>query len=483
MADPEAPIPAQPSGTPAPSDLGRGHNAFPWRFVTPLYLGSALNPVNSSLIATALVPIAHAINVPVGQTAVLVSALYLASAIAQPTSGKLAEVFGPRRMFLAGIALVLTGGVLGGVGSDLATLVVARILIGIGTSAGYPSAMLMIRRRADAAGLAEPPGGVLGGLQIAGAVTAVVGLPIGGVLVDALGWRTTFLINLPTTVIAFAMAACWLPRDIRADVPKRPRDIAARVDALGIAGFAGAMAALLVFLMSLPHTDWWALGVAIVLGSALVGWELRAGNPFIDFRLLATNLALTRTYLRLALTTLCIYAVLYGLTQWLEAGRGISSMTSGLLLLPMTGLSAIVVRPLAQRNLVRGPLIVAAVSCLGGSAGILLLNGGTPVIAVIAITLVFGITLGTTSIGNQTALYTQVTAAQLGTAAGLLRTAAYLGSIGSSAIIGIVFHENVTDHGLHIVGVIMIAVSALAVVVTVLDRRLRSRGRVASEID
>jgi MFS family permease len=79
--------------------------------VTPLVTGSALNPVNSSVIATALVPIAAALHVPVGRTSILVSSLYLACAIAPPTAGKLAEEFGPRRVFLAGIVLVLLGGV------------------------------------------------------------------------------------------------------------------------------------------------------------------------------------------------------------------------------------------------------------------------------------------------------------------------------------------------------------------------------------
>jgi MFS family permease len=56
-------------------------------------MGSSLNPVNSSLIATALVPIAAAFHVWAGRTAVLVSSLYLASATAQPTAGTLSEVF------------------------------------------------------------------------------------------------------------------------------------------------------------------------------------------------------------------------------------------------------------------------------------------------------------------------------------------------------------------------------------------------------
>jgi hypothetical protein len=59
---------------------------FAWTFTAPLYVGSSLNPINSSLIATALVLIALGLHVSVGSTSVLVSALYLASAIAQPTS-------------------------------------------------------------------------------------------------------------------------------------------------------------------------------------------------------------------------------------------------------------------------------------------------------------------------------------------------------------------------------------------------------------
>lgn len=107
---------------------------FSWRFTTPLFIGSALNPINSSMIATALVPIAAGLHVSVGQTASLVTALYLASAIAQPTAGKVAEVFGARRVFVVGIVLVLLGGVVGGVAHSLPALLIARVLIGLGTS-------------------------------------------------------------------------------------------------------------------------------------------------------------------------------------------------------------------------------------------------------------------------------------------------------------------------------------------------------------
>jgi MFS family permease len=446
---------------------------FSWRFTTPMFLGSALNPINSSLIATALVPIARGVGVSVGQIVVLVSVLYLASAIAQPTFGKLAEEFGPRRVFLTGITLVLAGGLVGGFAHSLTILVIARVLIGVGTSGGYPSAMLMIRRRAESVGLDAPPGGVLGGLQIAGTAAVALGLPLGGVLVNAFGWRSVFFANVPVTVLALVLGAAWLPRDPALPGSLSAREIARRIDLTGVAAFGGAIGALLVFLDGLPHRHWLALALAAALGIVLVLWELRATPAFFDVRLLATNLALSRTYLRFALTSLCIYTVLYGVSQWLEAVRGYSAQDAGLLILPMAALSAVLMRPISQRNLVRAPLIAAALSSIGGAIGVLLLGTSTPVIAIVAVTLVFGVTLGTYAPGNQTALYTQIDAHTIGTAAGLLRTFGYMGSIGSAAILSVVFHNHVSDHGLHTIAAIMIGASIIVLLFTLADRSLR----------
>lgn len=450
---------------------------FPVTFVLPLYLGSALNPVNSSMIATALVPIAAFAHVSVGRTAVLVTAVYLASSVAQPTAGKLAEVFGPRRILVTGCAVVLAGGLVGASANGLIALIVARVLIGIGTSACYPSGMLQISLRAESAGLTEPPGGVLGGLQIAGTAMTALGLPLGGVLVDTWGWRSTFLVNVPVAALTFGAALLWLPRDRAVTGMHGPRAVLSRIDFAGICGFGGAMIALLVFLFSLPRLDWIALGIAVVLGVGLVLWELRAASPFVDVRLLASNGALSRTYLRMALVALCVYTVLYGVTQWVQDGRHVSSLEAGLLLLPMSVLSAVVMRPVTARNLVRGPLVVTAAACLVPSAGVLLLTTGTPLVWIVVITLFFGLALGM-SAANQTMLYVQVPAEQMGTAAGLFRTFTYVGSIASSAVINIAFGTRADDSGLHVIGVVMIVMSGIAVLITVLDRSVMRLARV-----
>lgn len=475
-------MPASGSSTSSGSSTGAAaviapppEHPFSWRFTAPLFIGSALNPINSSLIATALVPIAHGLGVSIGQTAALVTALYLASAIAQPTAGKAAEVFGPRRVFLVGIGLVIVGGLVGGFAQDLLTLLISRVLIGLGTSCAYPTAMLLIRRRAQDTGLDQPPGAVLGGLQIAGIATASLGLPLGGVLVGALGWRAVFFVNVPVALLALVATLAWVSPDGPLDRTRHARDIAAGLDVTGIAGFAAAMIALLLFLFNLPTLHWYLLVISVGLWAVLVLWELRAHTPFLDLRLLAGNRALTGTYLRYGLVLLCVYVVLYGVTQWVQTVRGLSETEAGLLILPMTLVSGLVISPVSRRNLIRGPVIAAALTCLIGSAGVLLLSASAWIGWVVVVTLVFGIAMGAAAAGNQTALYSQAPAEQLGTASGLLRTFGYIGSIAASAITGVVFHSQVSDDGVHLIAWIMVGVSVVLVLMTVADRTLRTR--------
>jgi MFS family permease len=464
-------LPARPE-EPGTSD-GEGRPFGP-RFVTPLFMGSALNPINSSVIATALVSIAAAMGVSVGRTSILISSLYLTSAVAQPTAGRLSEEFGPRRVFLAGIAIVLVGGIVGGVAENLPTLVVARVLIGLGTSAGYPSAMLLIRRRATALGLQAPPGNVLGGIAIAGAATVAIGPPLGGLLVGWFDWRAAFLINVPIACITFAMAMRWIAKDTDRISGRSAREVVTRVDLAGVIGFGSAMTALLIFLLSLPHPDWIALGISFVIWAALVRWELRAGNPFLDVRLLASNLPLTRTYVRYGLTLLGTYVILYGLTQWSEAAHGLSAYDAGLILIPMGALSAVSARVVSRRNTIRTPLIASALLSLAGAVATLFLTSHSPVVAIIAVTTLFGLMSGLSNVTNQTALYSQAPAEKVGTASGLLRTFGYVGSIAAATITGAAFRTRVDDTGLRHISLILIVIATIVLLMTIFDRHLAS---------
>jgi MFS family permease len=121
---------------------------FPFRFVSPLLIGTLLNPVNSAMIATALVPIGRDLHAGPASTVWLVAGLYLAAAVGRPTMGRIAELQGPRKVVVAGLVLVLAAGLTGAFAPGLGWLVAARVLLGLGTSAAYPAAMTMIRARA-----------------------------------------------------------------------------------------------------------------------------------------------------------------------------------------------------------------------------------------------------------------------------------------------------------------------------------------------
>ena len=112
---------------------------FGWRFVAPLVVAASLNPINISILATALVPISQGLGVSAGRTAVLVAAVYLATAIGQPTMGKLGSHFGHRRILVVGMVVTIAGGILGGVAQSLEVLFISRVVVGLGTSAGYPT--------------------------------------------------------------------------------------------------------------------------------------------------------------------------------------------------------------------------------------------------------------------------------------------------------------------------------------------------------
>nr|WP_243847475.1 MFS transporter [Microbacterium ulmi] len=436
---------------------------------------TSLNPVNSSIIATSLVAIGTAFGVSAGQTALLVAAVYVTSAVAQPAMGKLGGAFGPRRVLLGGLAVLVVAGLVGAFAPSFGWLVVSRALVGIGTAAGYPTAMALIRQRADAAGTGIP-GSVLGGVSIAAQVTAAVGLPLGGALMAVWGWPAAFAINIPLGVAGAAMVLAWIP----ADAPRArrsARDLVRELDPAGLALFAVAVVSLIAVLSDVRSLSWWLVVLFAVAIAALIVWERRAAVPFIDVRMLARNGTLLRTYIRQALALLAAYTVLYGYVQWLEEGRGLAASVSGLVMLPMSAVAAVCAGVISRRALIRVPLLISSGAMILGGGALLLVGHDTSVAALVALSLMFGLVLGLTSTSNQAALYTQTSAAGIGVASGLLRTSSYLGAILASALIGLAFPARATDAGLHAAAWAIAGVGVLVLLLVALDRRLPLRGQ------
>ncbi|NUR08523.1 MAG: MFS transporter [Nocardioidaceae bacterium] len=451
-------------------------DTFDRRLTLPLILGSVLNPVNSSMIAVALVPIGTSFDAAPSATVWLVSGLYLATAIGQPVVGRLVDMFGPRRLYLVATALVGVAGVVGVLAPNLPTLVVSRVLLGLGTCAGYPSAMYLIRSENERTGR-DSPAAVLTALSVANQTIAVVGPTLGGLLVDVGGWRSIFAVNIPLSLASLLLGGRRLPRHTVLD-DRNPDASVRGLDLPGMTLFAVTLGALMFFLMS-PSPLHLVLVALSVLAAAGLAWrELRAPTPFLDVRVLRGNGPLLATLTRQLLVGVTAYCLLYGFTQWLEDGRGLSAAVTGLVLLPMfaTGIVATLVS--GRRRRVRGSLVVAGVVLVAGVAALLLLDGDSPVWLLVLLSLVLGVPQGINSLANQTALYHQAEPARMGSSAGLLRTSMYLGAIVASAAVGVFFPHGADTPGLHDLSLFMLGCAVLLLLVTVADRSLRRIGAV-----
>lgn len=439
---------------------------FGAKFVIAAAFGSVLNPVNSSIIAVALTSIGRAFGAGADRTAWLVSALYLATAIGQPTMGRLADLVGPRRIYLLGTILVTLGGLIGALATGLPQLIASRIVIGFGTSAAYPAAMTLVRRRAAKLNR-ETPGTVLGLLAITGQVSMAVGPPLGGLLIALGGWRLTFWVNVPLALAGLIAAGCWLPAD-------DPRDtsisLTRQLDPAGLTLFALSLTGLLFFLMDLAAPKWWLLTATAGALAALVARERSTKTPFIDVRLLAHNRALTTTYVRFGVTMLITYCFIYGWTEWLEQVAGESAAKAGLLMMPSFVIAAGVSALAARTKKIRPQLIGGATALLIGSLALTMLHAHSPLWVLLAVSAVFGLQNGLNVVSNQAAMYAQAPANATGAAAGLLRTSMYLGAIASASLIGLCFGRQATDTGLHHLAVILVIASTALVVNTFVDR-------------
>jgi MFS family permease len=454
-----------PAGAPA---------GFDRRLVLPLMLGSILNPINSSMIAVTLLPIGIAFGAPPAQTVWLVSALYLATAVGQPVVGRLVDLYGPRRLYLAGTALVGVAGVVGALAPSLPVLVASRVLLGLGTCAAFPAAMYLIRSEARRTGR-ESPAGVLTALSVTNQTIAIVGPTLGGLLVGLGGWRTIFTVNIPLSIACLVLGAARLHRATALDegAPAR-RGVLHDIDAAGMVLFAATLGAFMTVLMT-PRW-WWLALVTVAVGAAFARHELRVDAPFLDLRVLATSRPLLATYGRQWLGSIVSYAFLYGYTQWLEGTRGFRASGAGLLLLPMSVTSVVVATFSGRRPQIRGKLVVGAAGLVAACALVRTLGDTSAVWLLVAVAVLAGVPQGLLSLANQNATYHQADPDRMGSAAGLLRTFLYLGAIVASAAVAAAFPRGTSSAGLHGLAWFLVGCAVALLVLVLADRSLRLVG-------
>lgn len=341
------------------------------RFIAVVLLGGILGILDGSVVAVGVHTLAADLDSSVTTIGWVSSAYLLALTATIPITAWALDRVGSRRLWLGGLALFLAASLASGLAWNVGALIGFRVLQGVGAGILDPLVLMLLAR---AAGPARA-GRVMGLMGMVLSAGPVLGLVVGGLVLEAGSWRWMFLINLPIGALAFAGALRVLPVD-----PPRGQRGGDRLDIVGVALFGPGFAALVLALSQAGERSAFAVWQVLVPGALglalLVGYGLHAAGlvrrrraPLIDLRLFA-NPRFTAAVVVMNLVGLATFANLFALPLYYQQ-YGHGSLAAGLLAAPFA-VGAIIAMPLSgrlsdrlgARELARGGALVAAVGGL-----------------------------------------------------------------------------------------------------------------------
>ncbi|MFD4631956.1 MFS transporter [Streptomyces sp. NPDC058284] len=367
-------------------------------------------------------------------TLVLASLLMLA--------GSTADRIGRRKIFLAGLVIFTLGSVLCSVAPSLEFLVAFRMVQAVGGSMLNPVAMSIItntftepRERARAIGVW---GGVSG-------ISLAAGPLVGGVLVDSVGWRSIFLINVPVGLAALLLTLRYVPES-RAPQPRRP-------DPVGQLLVIVLLGALTYAIIEAPRAGWTSPLILASAGTAVLGlagllrYEPRRDQPLIDLRFFRSV-----PFSGATVIAVCAFASLSGFlflsTLYLQDVLRLDALHAGLWMLPIAAM-ALVCGPLSGRLVgsrgPRIPLLIAGVTMT--ASGVLFAgfdaaaSSGTRLLGY----LLFGLGFGFVNAPITNTAVSGMPRAQAGVAAAVASTSRQIGTTLGVAVIGAVLASGVAS--------------------------------------
>ncbi len=383
-----------------------------------------------SVTNVALASIQRDLGFAVGDLQWIVTAYTLAFGSLLVFAGRAGDLFGRRRLFVAGLVVFSLASLLCGLAQEPWQLVAARALQGLGGAMLSPSALSLLVTT-----FAEGPErtralGVWGSIAAGG---AAAGMILGGVLTDLAGWRWVFFVNVPVGVLALAVA-------VRVVAESRQPD-RTRLDVAGALTVTAGLVAL-VYGLTRVGTDtaevvaWLALA-ALLLG-AFVVVERRVAAPLVDFALFRSR-GVSAANLFSLLTTAVVVGQSFFLSLYLRNVLGYSPLRTGLALVPIT-LVVVAVATSMPRLLPRlGVRAVLALAGLLQAAGMLLAvrfaPGGSYLVDVLPAIVVAAAGLGLGFVGATIAATAGVAPQQQGLASGVLNTSQQVGGAVGLAVL------------------------------------------------
>jgi EmrB/QacA subfamily drug resistance transporter len=389
--------------------------------------------LDNTIVNVALPTIRTDLDASVAQLQWTVDAYTIVVASLLILGGSTADRLGRARIFKIGLALFTLGSLACSVAPSVELLIVFRMLQAVGGAMLNPVAMSIIRNtftdpgeRAQAIGIW---GGVIG-------LSMALGPVLGGVLVEGIGWRSIFWVNVPIGLAAIVLTARFVAES-RAPHPRRP-------DPIGQVLVLVLLASVTYAIIDAPSAGWLSAQTvalfALAAGAlaALIAYERRREDPLIELRFFR-SVPFTGATLIAVTTFVALGGFLFLNTLYLQQARGLSPLQAGLYLLPMAA-TTLVVSPLTGRLLghvgARFPLVLGG---LGVGVSGLMLTGLTDTTAhgwLAAAYVVFGIGFASVNPPITNTAVSGMPPAQAGVAAAIASTSRQTGTAFGIAIIG-----------------------------------------------
>jgi EmrB/QacA subfamily drug resistance transporter len=389
-------------------------------------LASFLVPYTVSSINVALPALGEDLGLDAVSMGWVTSAYLLTAAVCILPFGKLADMYGRKRLFILGNILFICGSLFAALSWSGYAIITARVIQGLGGSMVFATSIAIVTavfspgERGRAIGIITAT--VYAGLSI--------GPFLGGILTQQAGWQSIFLLNIPIGIVVTVLTIVFIHGEW-AEPADRRFDIAGAI-LYGLM-LVGALYGL-TLLPTLEGIAWISFGAVFVYG--FYRWERRFPFPMLDLSLFRNNKTFILSNIAAMINYAIVFAVGFLMSLYLQYNRGLDPQTTGIILVTMPVVQ-MVVSPLAGQfsdRIEPRILATAGMACTTAGLGLMaLLSPYTPMPLIITGLLILGFGYGLFSSPNTNAIMSSVDVGHLGIASAMVSTMRAIGQMISMA--------------------------------------------------